>query len=214
MYQEHEAHEFNKNKVSRKIYQNLLGICQGLMADNVLNESEFYFLRQWLLENEEQLTQWPGTTLMDKIKEILDDGIVEQSELDEMRDLLSQIIGGTLQETGTASGNSTDLPINAEANIIIPDNTFCFTGIFRAGARKTCETLTRNAGGYPSKNVVKALDYLVIGVLPTVSWINTSYGTKIVKAVEFQKKSKSDLKPLIVTEDMWEAALKTPAQKK
>lgn len=191
---------FNGNEIIKKSMQTMLGLCTGIMADGKVSEEEFHFFHQWMLENYDARNDWPGSFLFEKINEILEDDLVEPHELKEFEGILSELIGGTLQETGTTQGNSTTLPLDKDAIIVIPEKRFCFTGQFLYGQRKDCEKTIIELGGLTEKRVVKKLDYLVIGNLVAPAWVNTSYGRKIEKALEY-KEAGCDLS--IISEDAW-----------
>jgi NAD-dependent DNA ligase len=52
---------------------------------------------------------------------------------------------------------------------------------------KDCKRAVENAGGF-EVSLKKATDYLVIGNYATDSWIHSSYGRKIEKAMEMKQK--------------------------
>jgi len=182
----------------------LLGICQGIMADNQLNNEEIDFLQCWLEEHSDITDTFPADVLIANIKEALADGHISEHERNNIIHIIKAIIGGTMQETGATSGLSTTLPLNHDAKVAIDDNIFSFTGTFKAGNRKHIESLTVDAGGSIAKGVNKQLNFLVIGEVATTSWVNTSFGRKIEKAVSYQKNGQH---LYIINEDMWASAL-------
>lgn len=195
---------YNHKEIVKKYAQALLGICSGLIADNDLNEKELYFLRHWLEEHCEYLNDWPFNLLMRKIYTILEDGVITQEELDHFKQVLSDLVGGSLEEVGTTSVNSTTLPLNHDALIIIPNHSFCFTGQFIHGTRKACHASIERLGGIASDGINSKLNYLVIGSVGSHAWVNTSYGRKIEKAVELQEKGQA---LYIISEEQWVESL-------
>lgn len=191
---------FNNRAMMTKNMQTMVGICTGIMADGIVTEDETRFLHHWMMENRDARLFWPGDILFDKLNEVLEDDVVTRDEAKELEILLEQIIGGTLQKTGSTQGQSSTLPLDKDATIIIPDNRFCFTGQFLFGTRKDCHTITEQLGGIAEPRITKKLNYLVIGGLVSNSWANTSYGRKIEKAVEY-KRGGSPLS--IVSETAW-----------
>ncbi|MFC1626428.1 BRCT domain-containing protein [Pseudomonadota bacterium] len=170
------------------------------MADGKLTDDEIFFLSAWLDEHENINSYWPGDILASRIKEALADGEISDHERKHLESTLISLIGGTLQETGATSGQSTSLPVNPNANIIIPNNTFCFTGTFIYGTRKKCEQAVLERGGMSINRVSQKIDYLVLGSLITGSWAQTSFGRKIEKAIEMQRKG---LAIEVIGEDLW-----------
>ena len=193
--------------IARKAQQTLLGLCHGLIADNELNEQEFFYLRQWLIENECFFEDdWLVKSLREKVEDILSDGQVTSEELEHLKGVLSQAVGSTCQETGqTSSRKPTTLPVDRDIPVLFPDQKFCFTGDMAHGTRKKCTDETESRGGLVIGSVRKDLNYLVIGSTASAAWVNGSYGIKIQKAIGYKEKGS----PLfIITEDMWRSAIK------
>ncbi len=69
---------------------------------------------------------------------------------------------------------------------------------------RACERAILKLGGIAVDNINKNLNYLVIGALIEPSWIHSTYGRKIEKAVGYRDKG-DDL--CIVSERQWTAAL-------
>jgi NAD-dependent DNA ligase len=196
---------YNNRDIKKKSMQSLLGICRGLIVDNHLSEKEFHFLRHWILEHDYILSDWPGILLQRKINAILEDGRITTEELEHFKGVLCDLVGESFQASGSSKAAPTSLPINTDAEIQFSGKSFCFTGQFIYGTRKACHEAVEKFGGLAFDNVKKDLDYLVIGIVASDSWVNTSYGRKILKAVEQQDKG---LKTLIVNEEMWTAVLR------
>lgn len=196
----------NEARVFARASDSLLGICAGLIADAQLNEKEVQFLGLWLREHEDIASTWPGSLIRGRVKEILADGRIEDSELAHLQETLAEALGGGWEESGAADGLATTLPIQSDAVVSIPEHSFCFTGRFAFGTRAACERAVVVRGGEVSTNVVMNLDYLVIGTFVTPDWANTSYGRKIEKAVSYRDAGR----PLqIISERAWCAVIKS-----
>ena len=193
-----------QKRLLKRSYESLLGICTGLMADSLLNNKEIIFLDTWLADHEELATEWPGNVLSKKIREVLADGIITGEEREHLESILNDFIGGTLEESGATSGMATRLPVDKNAKIEIPGNDFCFTGKFLFGERTACEKVTKKKGGRILGSVHADPCFLVIGALASPDWKHSSYGTKIEKAVEYQKKGHN---VQIVKEQQWVEAI-------
>lgn len=87
---------------------------------------------------------------------------------------------------------------NPEPDIEFTGHSFCFTGKFDFGPRKTCEALVEEKGGIAAKGVSGGLDFLVIGTQGSPAWKRGSYGSKIEKAIMLRREHG---KPAIVSED-------------
>lgn len=186
----------------RKSCEALLGICAGILADGQINEGEVRFLDLWLKDNPGIADVWPGEVVAKRIREILSDNIITTEELAHLKNTLTELIGGTLQDTGSTAGLSTRLPLNDDrANPIIFDNTaFCFTGNFIFGTRAACERAVEQRGAMAFGNITANLEYLVVGTMVSADWANTSHGRKIEKAIEYQNKG---YRVLIISEEHW-----------
>lgn len=180
----------------------LIGIVQGLIADDVLNDAEIHFLRDWLASTDTVARTWPGTVIKAQVEGILADGVVTDEERLHLVETLSQLIGGKLDEVAGA-GFVTQLPIDRPQAIEIKEKSFCFTGDFVFGPRKVCEVAISTRGGTIS-SVTKKLHYLVVGGLGSPEWKHGSFGTKIEKAIQHKQ---AGIPLLIVHEDSWAASL-------
>jgi NAD-dependent DNA ligase len=79
-----------------------------------------------------------------------------------------------------------------------------FTGRFAYGTRKQCDREVLERGGAVDGGVTKRTTFLVIGTFSSRDWQQSSYGSKIVRAVELRDAAV----PLkIVGEDHWANAL-------
>lgn len=199
------AESFSKSawtytRLLKRSCESLLGISAGIMADGELNDQEIKYLENWLGDNLPLASTWPGEVIYTRIKAILIDNKITEDERDHLKQTLSDLIGGTLQETGAASGASTSLPVDNVETIDIEGNIFCFTGNFLYGTRNACELAITERGGTAIPRIRKDLNYLVIGTMASRDWANTSHGRKIEKAMEFKK----DNCPIyIVEEKQW-----------
>lgn len=183
--------------------EHLLGICRGLVADNVLNEAEIVFLTAWLADNRDVLDSWPGHVLSGRFRTVLADSVVTPGEAEDLKQTIEQVIGGDL-ENGIVSGGATTLPIDTDAAVTIPGATFCFTGKFLYGPRAACERAVQEHGAKTAARVTLSLDYLVIGALASRDWKYSSYGGKIQAAI---KARESGHPVAVVGEDQWAESL-------
>lgn len=184
--------------------ESLIGLASGFLADGHLSDDEIRYLDIWLRDNRQLCEVWPGEIIFETVQSILADGIISEDERDHLTKTLQQLIGTNFLEAGATSGESTGLPIDNNAQIIVPDQTFCFTGTFIFGTRTKCLKATEAIGGMVVPRIVKNLNFLVVGTLTTQSWAHTSFGRKIEKAIEYRD---SGTGLLIVSEDQWMKAL-------
>jgi NAD-dependent DNA ligase len=192
-------HKFNMKRLSDRIIDELIGICKGCIVDQELTDEEIRFLERWISENSEFKELYPVNVFYQRIREILLDGVVDDEERKQLFSLLVEFTG--VGQDNKRVKASSSLPLDHPLpEIIIPGNSFCFTGVFAFGTRERCETETTLRQGLLSKNVSQGTDYLVIGAMSSVDWIHSSYGRKIEKAMELKQKKK---KPWIVSEEHW-----------
>lgn len=191
---------FNWHRNLKKSLESLLGLSHGMLADNRLNPEEILFLDVWLKENEEIARAWPGNIIAQRVRDILADGVVTEEESEDLKDTLAKMLGGTLQEEGTAGGIATRLPIDDVDQIAFDARLFCLTGKFIYGSRRKCEAAILNHGGKIAGGVLKNLDYLIVGTLASRDWAYTAHGRKIEKAVSYRDEG---AQILIVAEERW-----------
>lgn len=192
-------------RIDTRSMQTLLGICTGIIGDDVIQDKEIAFLKTWLLEHNEICDKWPANAIYFKVQEILQDGIITHDERQSLMTLLQQITGNYFADTGAAVVESPALPIDDDPSIYFRNMSFCFTGTFMYGTRAACERIILKLGAMPVDTVSKKLNYLVIGGLVTSSWVNESYGRKIEKAVQYRDQSGAEL--AIISERQWTEAL-------
>jgi NAD-dependent DNA ligase len=180
----------------------LVGIVQGLLADNDLNDQEIRFLKGWLDGAQDVALTWPGNVIHGQVQAALADGIVTAEERAHLIETLQQLLGGKLDEVAEARF-VTELPIDRVEGIQLEGKLFCFTGDFVFGPRRICEEAIERRGGIVS-NVTKKLDYLVIGGLGSPEWKHGSFGTKIEKAMQHKQ---AGARIFLVHEDTWASAL-------
>lgn len=181
----------------------LIGIVQGLLADDQLNDKEIAFLHQWLTNNEAIASVWPGSAIAAQVAEILTDRQVTDAERLHLMDVLQKLVGGTLTELAESTHVST-LPMDKVEVISITGSRFCLTGDFVFGPRDICEAAITKRGGEVQPGITKKLNYLVVGGLGSREWKHGSFGTKVEKAMQY----KQDGLPIVVVhEDVWASSL-------
>ena len=183
-----------------KAINTLYGLILGIAADQSINDDEVNFLNLWLKDNEDYSQSFPLNVIKRRADAILIDGIITSEERDDLYQALTQIIGGTYQQTGASGGLSTTFGAEEPETLIICSSTFCLTGAFITGTRDKCEQIITQLGGIPAKSVTKKLDYLVIGALASRDWIATSHGRKIEKALFYQEQGSP---VTILSEETW-----------
>lgn len=197
-----QIREFNEPNSHNQINQ-LLGLLQGIAADDEINEKEIDALVAWLNINNQIIDKWPASVVASKLYDILEDGIITEDEKKDLLTTVQKITGSHFCETGDASDNTTEC--FDDVSEIPHDNIgFCFTGKFKSGSRKTVESKAQDLGAVTSKDVLLTTQFLVIGTLASRDWKYQSHGRKIEKAMSLKEKGHEIY---VISEEQWLAAI-------
>ena len=197
------ARSKNAQRIQDRLIDELIGVCRGIIADGVIDESEAIFLGQWIESHREVAETWPANIVYARVTEMLRDGVLSKEEevdlLTTLRDLTGE--GSPLQQKNQA----TTLPLTRpEPEIAFADKSFCLTGKFVFGSMIDCEDTIVEVGGSVIDMPTQDTDYLVIGEFCSPDWVHTTFGRSIERAVELQNQ---DGKIKIVSERQWVDAL-------
>ena len=192
------------NRELTRSMQMLTGIVTGIVADGDLHDMEVQLLNTWLTANPAVTTVWPGSAIARHVREVLQDGVITADERTYLLAELQRLVGADFSDDGAVDPSVASLPYDVDAVIDLRDVAICHTGEFLYGTRAACEQLTSKAGGLPVSTVTKKVAFLIVGTHVSPAWVNTSYGRKIMRAMEL----KEDGHPLfIVSEKRWLEAL-------
>ncbi|MBL6692145.1 MAG: BRCT domain-containing protein [Pseudomonadales bacterium] len=197
------ARSKNASRIQDRLIDELIGICRGIIADGVIEESEAIFLGQWIDNHRELADKWPANVVYARVTEMLMDGVLTDEEqqdlLSTLRDLTGE--GSPLQEPN----ESTSLPLTRpEPDVDFSDKEFCLTGKFVFGSVEDCEETIVEVGGQVGESPSGDTDYLVIGEFCSPEWEHTTFGRAIERAVELQQEG-AGIK--IISERCWVDAL-------
>lgn len=112
----------------------LVGIIQGILGDGELTEGEIRFLDAWLRDNDAISTSWPGDILHQKIRAVLEDGVITSAERLHLIETLQDLVGAPKADLAARS-HVTELAYDDVPQIRFPGSTFCLTGDFLYGSR-------------------------------------------------------------------------------
>jgi len=189
---------FNRARLDDRQVNELLGLSHGLLADGKIDQTEAEYLQKWLVANQISNSNPIISNLLHRVNDMLSDGIFDDEEAKELFETLQKFSGGDF-ELGEFQKSST-LPLSdPPPNILFDATRFCFTGTFAFGSRRDCETAVKDKGAIAGSLIART-DYLVIGVYASDSWVHSSYGRKIEKALDMQAKG-NDI--LIIGEEHW-----------
>ncbi len=190
--------QYGRARLDDRQIDELIGFARGLVADGSVNDAELLSLADWLHANA-AITSHPVIRLLhDRVSLIMRDSVFDDDEKRDLFDSLAQFCAGNI---GSSDGLApTSLPLCQPApRIEFVTKRFCFTGTFDFGSRKQCEEAVVERGGESGTLTMKT-NYLVIGSLATESWKHSTFGTKIMKAVEHRNKNSGIA---IVSEHHW-----------
>lgn len=154
----------------------LKGILAGITCDNILSESEVYFLKNWLDDNAGLEGNYPFDIVIKEVEAALEDGILEQHELDRMLIIFKEI----LNPVETKSGHTENLNFSGKK--------ICLSGDFETGTKDEVSKKLTALGAVVCSSVTKAVDYLIVGENGSLAWSGGNYGAKVKKALEMQEK--------------------------
>lgn len=186
------------DRIASRQIDELIGLARGLVADSRINQAEVEFLQKWLAANAGISDQPLIRTLYRRVNEILADGLADDDECHELLDTLNSFSNRDFELGETLK--ATTLPLCSPAPVLsFPGHLYCFTGTFTYGQRKHCEKAVADRGGFTS-GLTQKVDILVVGAYATESWKHSSFGNKILQAVEWRERG---LPIRIVSEEHW-----------
>ena len=198
-----KSSKFGASRLADRSVDELLGLCQGILADGKVDQSEAEFLYKWMINNKGRISSPVIKNLFGRLQEMLSDNVLDDEESAELLQTLTDLTGANY-EVGEVQ-KSSNLPLDQpQPEIHFKDSRFLFTGTFAYGKRTECIEATEQLGGIAIKQVTKKLNYLVVGQYCTDAWIHSSYGRKIEKALEY-KENLPEIK--IVSEENWRSYL-------
>lgn len=190
----------SKSRVASRDMDELIGLCKGIIADGAVVQPEAEYLLGWINSHQDLRTSWPASMLFERLPLMLEDNYLSPDEELELCKLVKGIAGNNATALGVASA-STDLPYsNPACPITFQARTFCITGTCRYGVRKTVAETIESRGGIVQDSITKKLDYLLIGEVGSADWKHSTFGQKIIKAVELIEKGST---LAIVSEHHW-----------
>jgi NAD-dependent DNA ligase len=188
----------NGDRITSRQIDELVGLARGVAADGTINQGEVEFLQKWLAANMAISDQPIIRRLYQRINAMLADGVADPDECRELLETLNSFSNRDF-ELGEVL-KATTLPLCRPApTLTFQDRRYCFTGTFNFGQRRECEAAVAQRGG-ECGSLTRSTDVLVIGVYATESWKHSSFGTKIIKAVDLRE---SGAPIAIVSEEHW-----------
>ncbi len=172
------------DEVTKKI-QLLFGILHGISSDNIINEKEVHFLRQWLESNSYLESIYPFDEISVIVRKVLQDGSFDSQESIELMNFCNLFtLKDSLNNNKNLVENLNSNVFEIEPDIFIENRTFCITGESKSYRRKDIVNKIISLGGDFSSSVTKRVDYLVVCEDRNVCWAFTNYGRKIEQVLK------------------------------
>ena len=203
---------FHEDRIDRRSADALVGLAAGIVSDGVVTLKEAIFLEEWIAKNLLHLEDPVVNILYRRLSNMLSDGVLDAEESRELLAMLQNFSGLSLcqgKAASKASENSFTAPNDLPFNMPIPEivwqeRLFVFTGVMAYGPRKDCQALIEERGGLIGGGINKKTHYLVVGSVGNDQWRHSSYGLKIMRAVELRE---SGSPVAIIGEHAWQEAL-------
>ena len=183
----------------------LMGLVNGIVCDNQLNDNEVIFLSSWMSDNEEIASSYPANVIYRRVREVLQDGIITQEERDHLLNELKIISGNQFTNTGSALPEHISSIFDDDPHVIIEGNVFVFTGEFLYGTREHCKRVIEKSGGITAASVTSKTNYLIVGSRSSPDWIAENFGRKFQKAAEMVQSGNFEIS--VVREADWTMAI-------
>ena len=203
---------FNEARIDRRSADALVGLAAGIVSDGVVTLKEATFLEEWIAKHLLHLEDPVVNILYRRLSNMLSDGILDAEESRELLAMLQNLSGLNLSQGKAVNKASeasftapNDLPFNMPVpEIVWAERLFVFTGVMAYGPRKNCQALIEERGGLIGGGINKKTHYLVVGSVGNDQWRHSSYGLKIMRAVELRE---SGSPIAIIGEHTWQEAL-------
>lgn len=194
----------NQKRRGTRASDELIGLCRGMLADGSVNLAEARFLLDWITRNQDVHDDPVAAALYQRVEEALVDGVLDSQEEADLLAALHGYVGGEAQHPAIAS-ESTWLPLDDPAPpITFAGNIFVVTGTFLFGARRLVVEEIEKRGGSVADTVRANKTVLIVGGTASRDWLHSSYGRKIMAAVDYREKGHQ---VTIVSEAHWKSHL-------
>lgn len=169
---ERDQIEYNE---TTKALQELQGVLYGVISDGELNNQEIYAIERWGADHYELKGNYPYDRIYDTVFDILADGVITEAERAE----LFSLINNSLNPVKSS---------HIQLEVCMDGAVVCLSGEFDCMSKSDFAKLLVDRGAIVKNNVVKSLNYLIVGDRGSELWAHGNYGTKVKKAMEFNEK--------------------------
>ena len=177
--------KFGVKRVTESSLSELIGLSHGLVADGKISQDEAEYLQKWLANRPTLANSAFLSGLYNRVNDYLSDNYLDEEEAADLFSTLKGVIGGDF-ELGEAIKSSSLHYCDPLPEVSFQSKRYSFTGTFSFGKRKECEQAVKELGA-TTGGIAQSTVFLVIGVYATDSWLHSSAGRKILKAVEYRE---------------------------
>lgn len=174
----------------------LLGLLQGITADERVSEEECVYLKERIGSLGIVRKAFPWGEVYNYLDGRGEKNVATEEGRQGFQAWINLLTGGG---DGAVAGMAAQLTDSAVEGVEFIGKTFCVTGRFIVAPRAECVASIELLGGLITRNVIRDLDYLVVGLGASRDWVCTSYGRKLEKAWRLREMQK---RPAIISEGM------------
>jgi NAD-dependent DNA ligase len=181
------------NHYFSKAFDQLKGMCCGILADGKVTDEEAEFVRRWIEKNTVVEQVWPFTEIARRVRAVFADGMITEEERNDLREIMDEITGGKLLPSPGEAEAPFEMALTKPPPAVIEfqNREFSLTGKFALGARSRVVEEIEARGGRFQSNPGIGTNYLVIGVFGSVNWKSSSFGNKIQRAATLREQGSS-----------------------
>ena len=158
------------------LLKELSSILKAISCDGILAEEEISFLINWMEKNQELKGNFPYDRIFDKLETVLEDGVVSETEKEELIHLFKVIDDPVKASCETSS------------TICLREKNICLSGEFDFGTKEEVSETLIEKGAVIQNSITKKTDILIVGGQGSSAWCSGNYGTKVKKAMELKEK--------------------------
>ncbi|MGN0707397.1 MAG: exonuclease domain-containing protein [Faecalibacterium sp.] len=161
-----------------KCINELLSLLQEVSSDGKITEEEVHILEGWMNRHLDLKGNFPFDQIYDCVSKSLEDGKLEQSELQEILQTCLYLVD----------------PVGKAAHVDHLDlegKVVCISGQFDYGTNEAMTEFLTQRGAIVKPHVLANMDYLIVGNYSCKAWSSENYGSKVKKVIEWQGKGKN-----------------------
>ncbi len=181
-----DTYHFNEKRIIQRDIDELIGVCRGILADDLVNKDEAYFVLSWIEEKflkENIQKNFLVNYIYEATYEILEKKDFSSESLNKYKNKLKKIMS---------------LDVILDKDVSIKNNTICCcSGIF-AKDKSIIKQKLKEKNITIKNRLTLDVNYLIIGSYGNPEWKHGAYGNKIEDAIKYRKRPDTDM--LIISE--------------